>query len=208
MFSNTLVRILIGVPLAMVVTYGLYAFMLTAITKDEINLGERSHRVLAAITPREAEEEVRTKSRELPDEINTDDKPPPPPKLQPTKSDIDLPEANIGRVPTNIDKLDRSSIMDIDMAAISDRDAQPIRPPVPIYPRRAAERGLEGTCDVRFHVSKEGEPYMIDAECTNKIFKREAERAVQKVRFAPKIIRGVTYERRNVVYPIEFNLKD
>lgn len=208
MFSNTLIRIIVGIPIAVVVTYGLYAFMLTAITKDEINLGERSNRVLSAITPREAEEEVRTKSRKLPDEIDTTNKPPPPPKILTQKNDIDLPPVEIGNVPTNIDKLDRSAILDVDMAAISDRDAQPIRPPVPIYPRRAAERGLEGSCDVRFHVSKEGEPYNIEAECTNRIFQREAERAVQKVRFAPKIIRGITYERRNVVYPIEFNLKD
>lgn len=208
MFKNTLIRIIVGIPLAVVVTYGLYSFMLTAITKDEINLGERSNRVLSAITPREAEEEVRTKSRELPDEIDTANKPPPPPKIQTQRNDIDLPPVEIGNVPTNIDKLDRSAILDVDMAAISDRDAQPIRPPVPIYPRRAAERGLEGSCDVRFHVSKEGEPYNIEAECTNRIFQREAERAVQKVRFAPKIIRGITYERRNVVYPIEFNLRD
>ncbi|HAW53392.1 MAG TPA: energy transducer TonB, partial [Hyphomonas sp.] len=46
------------------------------------------------------------------------------------------------------------------------------------------------------------------ATCTDSVFKREAERAVSKVEFAPKIIRGKAAERRNVVYPLEFKLAD
>ena len=95
-----------------------------------------------------------------------------------------------------------------DPVAISDRDAQPIRPPAPSYPQRAAERGTEGSCDVRFDVDTRGRPYNISATCTDSVFKREAERAVSKVEFAPKIIRGKAAERRNVVYPLEFKLAD
>jgi protein TonB len=40
------------------------------------------------------------------------------------------------------------------------------------------------------------------------VFKSEAERAVSKVEFAPKIVRGKAVERRNVVYPLEFNISE
>ena len=40
------------------------------------------------------------------------------------------------------------------------------------------------------------------------MLKREAERAVSRVEFAPKIIRGQAAERRNVVYPLEFTLAE
>ncbi|MBR9834458.1 MAG: TonB family protein, partial [Alphaproteobacteria bacterium] len=95
-----------------------------------------------------------------------------------------------------------------DPVAISDRDAQPIRPPLPTYPTRAAERGVEGSCDVRFDVDTRGRPYNVQATCTDNVFKREAERAVSRVEFAPKIVRGAAAERKNVVYPLEFKLSN
>ncbi|MCI4645428.1 MAG: energy transducer TonB, partial [Hyphomonadaceae bacterium] len=69
-----------------------------------------------------------------------------------------------------------------------------------------AERGIEGSCEVRFDVNARGEPFNVEAVCTDSVFRREAERAVSRVRFAPKIVRGQALERRNVVYPIEFGL--
>ena len=71
----------------------------------------------------------------------------------------------------------------------------------------AAERGIEGSCDVRFDVDTRGKPYNVEADCTDRVFKREAERAVSRVEFAPKIIRGQAAERRNVVYPLQFTLE-
>ena len=79
---------------------------------------------------------------------------------------------------------------------------------MPTYPSRAAERGIEGSCEVRFDVDTRGRPYNVQATCTDSIFKREAERAVGRVEFAPKIVRGQAAERRNVVYPLEFTLQD
>jgi protein TonB len=60
---------------------------------------------------------------------------------------------------------------------------------------------------VRFDVDTRGKPYNVSATCTDSIFKAEAERAVGRVEFAPKIVRGKAVERRNVVYPLEFNIQ-
>lgn len=205
---GSLSRLLSAAPAAGGITFGLFTFMYMVIGDFKPPEEGDEPPQLERITPQEAENEVRARSRAKPKKLNSADKPPPPPKLQTNKSDIDLPTPQIkGAAPTEL-KIDRVSSLSIDPVAISDRDAQPIRPPVPTYPDRAAQRGTEGSCDVKFNVDTRGKPKDIVATCTDSVFKRAAERAVSKVEFAPKIIRGKAAERRNVVYPIEFKLSN
>lgn len=204
--NNTLVRLLVGLPLAAIIAIGLYFFMMFAIGGEFKEPDQQESRVLEAITPERDTQEAQMRARSKPKRLDQAAKPPPPPKLSASKSDIDLPTPSIqGAAPTEL-KFERLDSLAIDPVAISDRDAQPIRPPAPSYPQRAAERGIEGKCDVRFDVDTRGKPYNIAATCSDSIFKREAERAVSKVEFAPKIIRGQAAERKNVVYPLVFQL--
>lgn len=207
MFANPLTRLLVGVAIAIPIVYLLFIVMSQLISVKEVNLEKGEQRVLTAITPQQQDSEVRTRQRSKPKRIDSAKKPPPPPKVSATKSNINLPTPQIeGAAPTELN-LGRMQSLAIDPVAISDRDAQPIRPPVPTYPQRAAERGIEGSCEVRFDVDTRGKPYNIQANCTDSVFKREAERAVGRVEFAPKIVRGKAAERRNVVYPLEFKLQ-
>jgi len=204
--NNSIVRLVIAAPIAIAIVLGLLIFMGRIISQEFVEPEGKEQRVLEAITPSEESQEVRRTSRSRPQRLASADKPPPPPKLSSSKSDIDLPTPNIqGAAPTELN-FDRVQSIAIDPVAISDRDAQPISPPVVQYPRRAAERGIEGSCEVRFDVNAQGEPFNVNADCTDSVFRREAERAVSRVRFAPKIVRGQALERRNVVYPIEFAL--
>jgi len=208
MFANSPIRLAIGIPVAAIITYALFMLMSWLIGSDYEPPKEGEERVIERITPQDEDQQINRRSRSKPRKLNSADKPPPPPKLSTTKSQIDLPTPSIqGSAPTEL-KFDRLQSMAIDPVAISDRDAQPIRPPVPTYPNRAAERGTEGTCDVRFDVDVRGRPYNVQATCSDNVFKREAVRAVNKVEFAPKIVRGKPVERRNVVYPLEFKLSD
>ncbi|MAB11114.1 energy transducer TonB [Hyphomonas sp.] len=207
MFTNPLTRLLVGVAIAIPIVYLLFIVMSQLISVKEVNLEKGEQRVLTAITPQQQDSEVRTRQRSKPKRIDSAKKPPPPPKVSATKSNINLPTPQIeGAAPTELN-LGRMQSLAIDPVAISDRDAQPIRPPVPTYPQRAAERGIEGSCEVRFDVDTRGKPYNIQATCSDNVFKREAERAVGRVEFAPKIVRGKAAERRNVVYPLEFKLQ-
>lgn len=208
MFANPIIRVLIGAPAAAAITYGLFIGMNALISTPWVKPDEKQQRVIERITPMEENTEVRRRARAKPRQQQSADKPPPPPKLSTSKQDINLPTPNIqGAAPTEL-RIDRMSSLALNPVAISDRDAQPIRPPLPTYPSRAQERGLEGSCDVRFDVDVRGKPYNINADCTDNIFKREAERAVSRVEFAPKIVRGKAAERRNVVYPLEFQMAD
>ena len=207
MFANPLTRLLVGVAIAIPIVYILFVVMNQLISVKEVNLEKSEQRVLTAITPQKQDSEVRTRQRSKPKRIESAQKPPPPPKVSATKSNINLPTPKIeGAAPTELN-LGRMQSLAIDPVAISDRDAQPIRPPVPTYPQRAAERGIEGSCEVRFDVDTRGKPYNIQATCSDSVFTREAERAVGRVEFAPKIVRGKAAERRNVVYPLEFKLQ-
>ncbi len=206
MFKNPFLRIFVGLPAAAIIVYGLFIGMGLLIAQDFEPNEEAETRTIERITPEAANEEVRSRSRSKPRRLQTADKPPPPPKLSARKSDIDLPTPDIqGAAPTEI-RVDRVQSLDINPVAISDRDAQPIRPPIVTYPNRALERGTEGECQVRFDVDVRGRPYNVAADCSNNIFKREAERAVSRVEFAPKIVAGEARERKNVVYPLVFSL--
>ena len=208
MLNNPLLRLVIALGIAVPIVYALFMLMNYLISVKEVKLDESEQRVLSAITPQQQDSDVRVRQRSKPKRIDSAQKPPPPPKVSATKSQIDLPTPRIeGAAPTDLN-LGRMDSLAIDPVAISDRDAQPIRPPTPSYPQRAAERGTEGSCEVRFDVDTRGRPYNISATCTDNVFKREAERAVSKVEFAPKIIRGQAAERKNVVYPLEFKLAD
>ncbi|MEM7491746.1 MAG: TonB family protein [Pseudomonadota bacterium] len=208
MFANPIIRILLGAPAAAAITYVLFIGMNALISTPWVKPDDKEQRTIERITPLEENTEVRRRARAKPRQQRNADKPPPPPKLSTSKRDINLPTPSIqGAAPTEL-RIDRMSSLAIDPVAISDRDAQPIRPPLPTYPNRAAERGIEGSCEVRFDVDVRGKPYNISADCSDNIFRREAERAVSRVEFAPKIVRGKAAERRNVVYPLEFQLED
>jgi protein TonB len=206
--KNFFLRALIGTPIAAVIAYGLFILMATLIAAEYNPDDETEIRKIERITPEQRDQEVRAKSRSKPKRLASADKPPPPPKLSASKADINLPTPQIqGAAPTEV-RFDRVQSLDINPVAISDRDATPIRPPVPTYPNRALERGTEGECSVSFNVDVRGRPYDVKADCSDSIFKREAERAVSRVEFAPKIVRGKPTERRNVVYPLVFSLSE
>lgn len=91
-------------------------------------------------------------------------------------------------------------------SAESDRDAQPIEPPVPKYPVQAAMTQMSGFCEVTFDVDREGQLVALSAECSNPVFCHEVLRAMSEVEYAPKIVDGAAAPRHGVVYPIEFTI--
>jgi TonB family protein len=87
------------------------------------------------------------------------------------------------------------------------RTAFPISPPRLTFPRRAAERGISGTCEVYFDLDARGKPMNVVAVCSNRLFQAEAERAIVQTEFVPKRVDGRPVEQRDMVYPLEFVLE-
>lgn len=81
-----------------------------------------------------------------------------------------------------------------------------IRNPKPDYPIRAAEKGIEGQCDVQFDIDTKGKPQNVQAICTHPYFIGNSEKAIRKMRFEPLSIDGTLYEMPDYVYPLEYRL--
>ncbi len=198
-------RFFLGLPFAGAITIGLFLLMKILISQ-EVELGEKEETTRFDINPKV--EELSVRQREVQAERAKEVKPPPPPP-QIEKQKATQPKEGIANVAGAIPdfdapRLDRSAV-NFD---VSDRDAQPLVRIPPMYPPRAAERGLSGQCTAFFNVSPAGKPYDVRTECTSSVFARAAKRSVEKWKYNPKIIDGKAVARTGVVTVIKFQLAD
>ena len=81
MFANPLIRLAIGIPVAIIVTLILFHSMRLLISADFEEPDNLREYNLESITPEAEEEQVTRRARNKPRKLNNADKPPPPPKL-------------------------------------------------------------------------------------------------------------------------------
>ena len=92
---------------------------------------------------------------------------------------------------------------------ISDSELMPIYKLAPVYPRSAAQRGLEGWVMVRFTVTAIGAVRDVEVvESSHKVFERSAMAAAAKFKFRPRLINGEPVEVTNVYNKIVFELEN
>ena len=134
----------------------------------------------------------------------------PPPLPKPISTKIDVSVEPVDYLPTaepiqNLPVL--KNILPTGAAPYFDKNLRPIQHPIPTYPRRAAQNGLEGFCEVALSVTPRGDPFDVRADCTDRVFEKAAENAVKKTKFTPKIVDGTPVTVVGVVYPLEFRLE-
>lgn len=200
---STMMRWLIGIPLAAFVTVSLFVLMMVLIAgefkpKDKLEIASFD------ITP--TVEDIRVVKRETKiDKVKKVVTPPPPPIIDRQQAEKPTePIASLeGAIPDfDPPTLDRSSFA----IQISDRDAQPLVRIPPIMPLRAEK---SGHCKVRFDVSAEGQPFNVDTlNCTQSLFKRASIKSVQKWKYNPKVLEGRAVARTGVESTIIFRLTD
>ena len=192
---------------AAVMTFGLFTAMRGAIASEDIAPPSQ--------TVYELQPYLETVEQAPPDLVNPKPTRPevldPPPQIEKVRADptkVDLSGLDYSGVrPATYDGPTIGSILPTRMPALIDKDMRPLQPPVPVYPRRAAEKGLQGDCDVYLSVSPRGEPFDVTAKCTDRLFERSAENAIKKVKFTPKIRDGLPVTVTGVVYPLEFRME-
>lgn len=204
---GSIVRLLIGVPVAIIVTFSLFMLMQRLIRVDEIELEEAPEELSFDITQEVEEINARTRDTSI-DDVQTVDPPPPPPQVE--RQAADLPSESLSTIVGSIPEFDTPELNSGNVSFnVSDRDAQPLVRIPPQYPVRAAERGLEGYCDMRFNVSPDGTPVDIEAvNCTSSLFQRSSIRAVERWRYSQRIVDGVPQMRTGVQTRIEYELAD
>ncbi len=78
-----------------------------------------------------------------------------------------------------------------------DGEYLPIVKVAPIYPRRAAERGITGTCMVTYTVTTAGtvkDVSVVEGQCENYLFARPSIDAAYRFKYKPRVIDGQAVE--------------
>ncbi|MCC5981623.1 MAG: energy transducer TonB [Oceanicaulis sp.] len=202
----SLIRLIVSVPLAAIITFLLFTLMQILIFEDSVPLDDAGDELRISIADRVEDIAVRDRTVTV-DDVDQVEPPPPPPQIE--RARADQPTESMSTIVGGLPEFDRPSLAGGDISFdVSDRDAQPLVRIPPNYPVRAAERGIEGRCEVTFDVTPEGNPTNVRIlSCTNSLFERETIRAVERWRYEPRVQDGVAQWRRGVVTHFDYNLE-
>lgn len=199
---SNLLRLLFGLPGAIIVTVGLFLLLATVITqRQDVQLDDD---VSMEITvTRQIEDRADQRMEEFQRPVL--DQPPPPPPMRSDPSFRPTMDVQMGAMP-ELGGVD----VDIGTGFDPDRDAQPLVRIPPQYPTQCSgrARNLE-TVFVEFDVTPDGsvvDPRVL--ETSNPCFNRAAMRAVQRWRYNPRVVDGVAQPRLGVRTAIDFTLED
>ena len=195
-------RLGIGVPLAAIVTFALFMLMHSLIFMADTGPVEKSDNKLADIFMPDVAIEVNVKEAkpDKPDDVEE----PPPDMPTPDFQDFDVQATAMNmNTPMKAD-------IDIGMngASASDGEFLPIVKVAPIYPNRAATRGIEGYCIVSYTVTSTGatkDPVVTD--CPNSVFANASKKASLKFKYKPRVVDGVAVAVLGVRNKFTFTLE-
>ncbi|MEE8408183.1 MAG: energy transducer TonB [Myxococcota bacterium] len=194
---------------ATVISFGLFFLMQWLVTHDEANLDLSDQVRVIDFVRLKRDSRLETRRRELPKRR--------PPQRQPSRPALDVSTA--GAAPTAARVQIRRPSFDGSLRlaggpqlgpAPSDTDTIPLVRINPIYPRRAAERRVEGWVIVEFTIDAQGgvkDARVINGEPRN-VFERAALRAIGKWKYRPKIQDGKPVEAVGVRVKLTFELDD
>ncbi len=198
------VRLVIGLPFAAVVTAALFLMMRDLILPENVPATREVAAVQIDITSnrRDSDVTIRNRRPEQPEQVRT---PPAPPRIEAAPSE--RPAESMATVLGSLPEIQPEEVDQSDFqVVISDRDEQPLVRLEPQYPRRAGERRLEGRCTVFFDVNADGTTANIRADCTAEVFVNASVRAVQGWRYQPRVVSGEAVTRRNLSVDFPFIL--
>lgn len=198
-------RILAALPLAALVTLGLFFLMQYLISMRGGGLeDEPSVRVIDFVRLKR-EQQIERKQRERPEKEKPPE-PPPPPDLQLSRAR--RPDAELQGLSASYDfglDLEGPSLG----APPADTDVVPLVRVQPQYPLHALERGIEGWVEVGFTISAAGtvkDPEVLGSE-PGGMFDRAALRAIRRWKYNPMVVDGKAVERPGVKVRLVFELE-
>ncbi|MDX1454290.1 MAG: energy transducer TonB [Gammaproteobacteria bacterium] len=141
------------------------------------------------------DEQTRTKDRQIPEKPEPPKKPPPP-QIATTSADTrpQTPELNMNlpQIGTSVGAGGPFMGNPFQGMATGDGDVIPIVQVQPRYPREALRNCITGSVKLEFTILEDGsveDPRVIEAD-PPRLFNREAERAILRWKFKPRIIDG------------------
>ena len=199
---STILRLFTGLPGAILVTSIIFLLLATVIQqRQDVDLSE--DRAVQINVLRQIED--RTDQRPEDFQRPVLDQPPPPPPMVTDPTFRPSMDVQMGALPDF-----SGTDVDIGTGFNPDRDAQPLVRIPPQYPSQCQRTARElETVVVEFDVTPEGSvinPRVL--ESTNTCFNRAALRAVQRWRYAPRVIDGEAQPRFGVRTAIDFGMEE
>jgi protein TonB len=157
----------------------------------------------------ERETTEQLKERQIPRRPPPPEEPPPPPQLDVSDTNRPPPTRLNMAMPNIMGTLGEGGgpfLGGVGAQGNADGDVIPIFRIPPQYPREAAMKGWEGVVTVRFTITEDGsveDPVVV--ESTNRVFNRDALRAILRWKFRARIVDGRP-ERREATTDIVFSL--
>ncbi|HHX8540231.1 TPA: energy transducer TonB [Vibrio diabolicus] len=202
-------RLLLALPASLLISVSLFSFMAWMVDKGNQRAPEASEAVRFDMVMVENEADVQRRQRSVPEQ------PEPPQAPEP----MDLSQADTQMEPMS--QMTPVSALGLNTAlegiAISEpnlkgtmgnQQALPLYRVDPRYPSKALKRRVEGYVIMRFTIDATGRPKdieVIEAE-PQRMFEREAIRALKKWKYQPKVEDGVSIEQYGQTAKVEFKL--
>jgi len=187
------------------ITFGLFFVMQLLIATGEKAIVDNvvGHRVEIGQVQRQ--QEVRTRERK-PEKPQEPEAPPEAPEIP----KVDTSKPNAEAINMNFAGSFQPTVQGgIGVGAPTDGDYLPIVRVQPVYPRRAAERGIEGWVVVELTVTAAGtttDIRVVDADPKG-IFDQAAIKAAEKFKYKPRMVDGVGVPVSGVLYKFTFELE-
>ncbi|EJN8558002.1 energy transducer TonB [Vibrio alginolyticus] len=202
-------RLLLALPASLLISVSLFSFMAWMVDKGNQHAPEASEAVRFDMVMVENEADVQRRQRSVPEQ------PEPPQAPEP----MDLSQADTQMEPmsqmTPVSALGLNTALEgIAISApnlkgtMGNQQALPLYRVDPRYPSKALKRRVEGYVIMRFTIDATGRPKdieVIEAE-PERMFEREAIRALKKWKYQPKVEDGVSIEQFGQTAKVEFKL--
>lgn len=196
---GSIIRLLIGIPAAIVVVGALFLVMWSLITSDELQIEDEKQPPNISISQKLQDTEVADQRKfERP---QLEDVPPPPPAID---------RANFEPTVEGVQATAPSFEADVDISQSfnPDRDAQPLVRVNPSgFERCIGDRAGTETVALQFDVTPDGRVANVEVvNSTDSCYNRYAVRAAEKWKYNPKIVEGEQAWRRGVRTNITFQV--
>ena len=202
-------RLLLALPASLLISVSLFSFMAWMVDKGNQRAPEASEALRFDMVMVENEADVQRRQRSVPEQ------PEPPQAPEP----MDLSQADTQMEPmsqmTPVSALGLNTALEgIAISApnlkgtMGNQQALPLYRVDPRYPSKALKRRVEGYVIMRFTIDATGRPKdieVIEAE-PQRMFEREAIRALKKWKYQPKVEDGVSIEQYGQTAKVEFKL--
>lgn len=200
---STVPRFTLALGAALAVTFLVALIMQGLISSGGSVIEDKGFGKLVEFVHVQEDDDLQTKSRQV--------KKPPAPPEEPPKPEMAKPDLDMTANKVDMGSVDMSAGLSVDTGlagARGDGEYLPIVRIAPQYPRRAAQKGIEGYVDLEFTVSKLGstkDVVVINAQPAN-IFNRAAIASVLKYKYKPKVEDGKPIDVPGVQIRVTFEM--